>query len=334
MSDSFLLAVVCFISLGLTSISGIWLVPYLRKLKYGQTILDIGPKWHKSKEGTPTMGGLMFTIGITAAALVGVLMTSATEQSYGSNAARLVSGLLMAMGFMLIGFADDYVKVAKKRNLGLTARQKLIFQFVIAAFYLWAIYLSGDTSTIVVLPLIGQINLGLFYWPVSMLGIVYMVNSVNFTDGLDGLLSSVALFAGMGFFAVAYTFKQIEMQVFAMALMGGCVGFLVWNHYPAKVFMGDTGSMFIGGIICALAFGVGMPALIIPTGIIFIVESLSVVLQVISFKTTGKRIFKMSPIHHHFEMSGYSENQIVMAFSVVTAIGSALTALYAFNYFG
>ena len=339
MNDNLLLALVCFIAMGITALSGFWLIPFLRRLKYGQTILDIGPNWHKSKEGTPTMGGIMFILGITVAVVVGFPLSEGSgvggyfDLQQVMNT-RLIAGLLMSLGFMAIGFADDYVKVSKKQNLGLTARQKLVFQFVIAAGYLAALYMSGDTSTLVIIPVLGQLNLHIFYWPLAMLGIVYMVNSVNITDGLDGLLGSITLFAAMGFFAVALALGLIEMQMLSAAVIGGCIGFLIWNHYPAKVFMGDTGSMFLGGLICALTFGVGMPVLIIPIGFIYIVESLSVVLQVISFKTTGKRIFKMSPIHHHFEMLGYTENQIVMAFSVIAAVGSVLAAFYIFNYFG
>lgn len=342
MPDSLRFALVGLVAFAVTVLSGFWLVPYLRRLKYGQTILDIGPSWHKDKEGTPTMGGLMFILGITVAVMLGMLLRGGNADITGASVTvtRLIAGLLMAYGFMAVGLADDYVKVSKRQNLGLTARQKLIFQFAIAALYLTALYMSGVTSTMVHLPAIGWINLGPLYWPLAITGIVYMVNSVNITDGLDGLLSSVTLFAAMGFFSAAAALHLSESQMLATALMGGCLGFLVWNHHPARVFMGDTGSMFLGGLVCALTFGVGLPVLILPIGVIYIAESLSVVIQTLYFKYTrkvtgtGRRLFKMSPIHHHFEMQGFSEHQIVLAFSLITAIGSVLAVFYVFNYFG
>lgn len=321
------------LSLCITAILGIWLIPYLRKLKYGQTILDIGPNWHKSKQGTPTMGGLMFIAGIllaVAASFCAAVM-NLPELSQGYNKilnTRLVSGVLMAIGFSLIGFADDYVKVSKKQNLGLTARQKLVVQFAVAALYLWSLAAAGDSSTTLIIPFVGQLDIGLAYYPLCAVGIVYIVNSVNLTDGLDGLAASVTFMSAVGFMMVAAVLGFFQISILGCAVAGGCVGFLVYNFYPAKVFMGDTGSMFLGGCVVAMAFGVGMPLILAFTGFIYICESMSVVLQVISFKTTGKRIFKMSPIHHHFEMSGFSEVQIVFAFSLITLCGSVL-ALFA-----
>ncbi len=335
MSSNTAILLAALVSLTISGALGVWLIPFLHKLKYGQTILEIGPKWHKNKQGTPTMGGFMFIAGVLAAtaacALTLALADRAPENDYGMVlSARLFAGLLMALGFSLIGFADDYVKVAKKRNLGLTARQKLAVQFVVAGLYLWALYAAGDRSTILIVPFLGQFDFGVFYWPLSVLGVVYFVNSVNLTDGLDGLAGSVTMMAALGFLAVSSLLGIVPMQIFSAALAGGCLGFLIWNFYPAKVFMGDTGSMFLGGSVVALAFGCGMPALLALVGIIYIIESLSVILQVISFKTTGKRIFKMSPIHHHFEMSGYSEVQIVAAFTLVTAVGCVLAVVSIF----
>lgn len=317
------------LAFGITGILGIWLIPYLRKLKYGQTILDIGPNWHKSKQGTPTMGGLMFIAGVAAAcaAVFCAAVISNPELTKGYNTIlnrRLVSGLLMAIGFALIGFADDYVKVSKKQNLGLTARQKLVVQFAVAIIYLWSLYSAGDSSTTLIIPFIGQLDIGILYYPLCAVGIVYIVNSVNLTDGLDGLAASVTFMSSVGFIMVAAVLGFFQVSLFGCAVAGGCLGFLIYNFYPAKVFMGDTGSMFLGGCVVAMAFGVGIPLILAFTGFIYICESMSVVLQVISFKTTGKRIFKMSPIHHHFEMSGYSEVQIVMAFSLITLLGALL----------
>lgn len=328
--------ITALIAFGVTAGSGIWLIPYLRRLKFGQTILDIGPNWHKSKQGTPTMGGFMFILGITIAVVSGFSLAVAGDSGlmsgYGRVASiRLIAGLVMASAFSLIGFADDYVKVSKKRNLGLTARQKLVMQFVVAAVYLWTLYSGGDRSTMVQVPFWGQVEFGLLYYPLCAVGIVYIVNSVNLTDGLDGLAASVTFVSALGFMVMADLLKLFPISLLAVATAAACLGFLVWNFYPAKVFMGDTGSMYLGGLVVALAFGIGMPLILLFTGIIYIVESMSVVLQVISFKSTGKRIFKMSPIHHHFEMSGYNEVQIVLGFCLVTLIGAVLAVLSIFR---
>lgn len=324
--------ITALIAFGVTAVSGIWLIPYLKRLKFGQTILDIGPNWHKSKQGTPTMGGFMFILGITVAVVSGFSLAVAGDSGLVSGYGRVVSvrmiaGLVMATAFALIGFADDFVKVSKKRNLGLTARQKLVLQFLVAAVYLWTLYSGGDRSTLIQFPFWGQVDFGLLYYPLCMIGIVYIVNSVNITDGIDGLNSSVTFVSALGFMVVADLLKLFPISLLAVATAAGCLGFLVWNFHPAKVFMGDTGSMYLGGLVVALAFGIGMPMILLFTGIIYITESMSVVLQVISFKSTGKRIFKMSPIHHHFEMCGYNEVQIVLGFSAVTLIGAALAVL-------
>lgn len=318
-------AVVAFL---FTSVVGIWLIPFLRRLKYGQTILEIGPKWHQKKQGTPTMGGIMFIIGITVAVVAGYVSYKFSMPDGASiqkiDNIRLWAGFIMALGYGLVGFLDDYIKVVKKRNLGLTATQKLVGQLFIAFFYLAVIYLAGDTSTIVIIPFLGQIDLGILYYPFAVFIIVGVVNAVNLTDGIDGLASSVTFVVGICFMLIASILMLPEMNILATALAGGCLGFLVWNFYPAKVFMGDTGSLFLGGMVVALGFGIRMPVLLIFVGIIYAVETLSVIMQVTSFKLTGKRIFKMSPIHHHFEMSGWSEVKIVGVFSAVTAIGSAI----------
>ena len=322
-------------SFGVTALLGLWLIPFLRRLKYGQTILEIGPAWHKNKQGTPTMGGLMFIAGVLCAfaSSFSAALLAHPELAQGYHRilnTRLVAGLLMAVGFSLIGFADDYVKVAKKQNLGLTPGQKLVVQFLVAILYLWSLIAAGDTSTVLFIPFFGQLALAPWlYYPLCAVGIVYIVNSVNLTDGLDGLAASVTAMASFGFLAVAMLLQNFQTELFAVAVAGGCIGFLIYNFYPAKVFMGDTGSMFLGGCVVAMAFGVGAPLLLGLIGLIYICESLSVVIQVISFKTTGKRIFKMSPIHHHFEMSGYTEVQIGFAFSLITVIGSLLAFLAA-----
>ncbi len=330
MNTTAILAVAA-IGFAVSAVSGYFLIPYLHKLHFGQTILDIGPSWHKNKQGTPTMGGFMFIFAILIASVVGYFMLSQGQNDlwHGTQVeiARYWGTILLAVSFGIIGFVDDYIKVVKKRNLGLTAIQKLIMQFVAAGLYMLILYTAGDTSTVLIIPFLGQLDLGLVYFPLCVVGIVYITNSVNLTDGLDGLCGSVTCVSALGFMMVSAAMGFGGINLLSTALAAACLGFLVWNFYPAKVFMGDTGSMFLGGMVTGLAFGVGMPLILAFLGIIYICESMSVVLQVISFKTTGKRIFKMSPIHHHFEMCGLSEVKIDFAFSAVTAVGAVLAVL-------
>ena len=330
MNTTAILAVAA-IGFAVSAVSGYFLIPYLHKLHFGQTILDIGPSWHKNKQGTPTMGGFMFSFAILIASVVGYFMLSQGKNDlwHGTQVeiARYWGTILLAVSFGIIGFVDDYIKVVKKRNLGLTAIQKLIMQFVAAGLYMLILYTAGDTSTVLIIPFLGQLDLGLVYFPLCVVGIVYITNSVNLTDGLDGLCGSVTCVSALGFMMVSAAMGFGGINLLSTALAAACLGFLVWNFYPAKVFMGDTGSMFLGGMVTGLAFGVGMPLILAFLGIIYICESMSVVLQVISFKTTGKRIFKMSPIHHHFEMCGLSEVKIDFAFSAVTAVGAVLAVL-------
>lgn len=310
------------IAFGVTALLGIVLIPYLRKLKFGQSIKEIGPTWHKKKQGTPTMGGIMFIIGILAAVIVGFLFTVASNDFQVEEAAcvRLFAGLIMALGFGLMGFLDDYIKVVKRRNLGLRAFQKILIQLFLAIAYVFVLQISGVSSTIVDIPFLGQLDLNWLYYPVMIFIILGTTNAVNLTDGIDGLAASVTFVVSLGFMAYAMKLQDSYIGVLAVATAAACLGFLMWNFHPAKVFMGDTGSMFLGGLVVAMAFGIDMPILIAIVGFVYLMEALSVILQVISFKTTGKRIFKMSPIHHHFEMSGWSEVKIVAVFSLVGAI--------------
>lgn len=327
-------AVVAFV---LTAVIGKFLIPFLHKIKFGQPINEIGPTWHKAKQGTPTMGGFMFIIGVTVAVCTGfaILTLSQPDESITRTPLQLVrlfGGLALALACAAIGFVDDYIKVVRKNNAGISRKQKMLFQLLAAIGYLLALYLAGDTATAVVIPFTGwSLELWLFYYPLAVIGIIGMVNSVNLTDGVDGLATSVTFVAGISFMAVLLMMPEINiwMSLFATALSAGCLGFLIWNFHPAKCFMGDTGSMFLGGAICALAFGSGQPLLVVFIGIVYICESLSVIIQGISFQRTGKRIFKMSPIHHHFEMSGWSEEKIVIVFSLVTIVGGALAVLSA-----
>ncbi len=318
------------LSFAITAILGKWMIPFLHKINFGQTIREVGPKWHQKKNGTPIMGGFMFIIGIFLAVLICVPMYyQAANQSSLDMLMRtkIFGGLFLALGFGAIGFFDDYIKAVKKRNLGLNVRQKLVLQFVVAGAYLYSLYLAGASSSTLV-PFVGSVNLGVWYWVIAAVGIVGIVNAVNFTDGIDGLNASVTFFVGIFFLIISGMLAVSGISILSASLVGGCLGFLIWNFNPAKVFMGDTGSLFLGGMVCALGFGINMPILILPLGMIYICEILSVVLQVSYFKIShGKRIFKMSPIHHHFEMCGWGEAKICFVFSLVTVLMGVLSAL-------
>lgn len=311
---------VAVVSFAITAIIGRYLIPFLHKLNFGQTILDIGPNWHKNKQGTPTMGGIMFVIGIVIATSAGVLLY-AIGHGLDSVSRFVFAGLLFALMNGCIGFIDDYVKVVKKRNLGLTAIQKLILQFLAAAIYLFVMYLCKDNTEILV-PFVGYVDLGFFYYIVMAVVLVGIVNAVNLTDGIDGLAGSVTFFACLFMMLIANVLgNHVANVLFAAAAAGGCLGFLIWNFHPAKCFMGDTGSLFLGAMVCAIALAMDMQLLLILIALVYLIEMFSVMLQVTYFKLThGKRLFKMSPIHHHFEMCGWSEMKIVCVFSAFTAL--------------
>lgn len=326
--SSVLYLLVAVIAFAITAALGKWMIPFLHKLKFGQTIREVGPSWHKNKQGTPTMGGLMFMVGIVAAvmACLPVFYTLGMEETLLMKA-KVFAGLGMAVAFGAIGFMDDYISILKKRNLGLTERQKLVLQFAVAAAYLVTIRLAGGgTSTIV--PFIGEVELGWFYYLLAAVVIVGIVNAVNFTDGIDGLNTTVSFFAFLSLALCAGILSMTGLSALGMASAAACIGFLIWNWHPAKVFMGDTGSLFMGGMVCALAFGMDLPILLLPVGFVYLCEILSVVLQVTYFKVThGKRLFKMSPIHHHFEMCGWSEVKICVVFGLVALLGGAVAML-------
>lgn len=329
-------AAVAFVA---TAIVGKWAVPFLHKLHFGQTIKEIGPTWHKNKQGTPTMGGIMFIIGIVCAIIIAVPIyysnvgyapiegLEGISGETGLQRVRLFGGMILALAYASVGFFDDYIKVVKKRNLGLRARQKILLQLIIACAYLASLYLAGERGSTVI-PFAGTVNLGWFYWPAALFVILGTVNAVNLTDGIDGLAGSVTMFACIFFMIVASLLQSFGMSIFAAAAAGGCLGFLLYNFHPAKVFMGDTGSLFLGGVVAALGFGVGMPVLILPIGIVYFMEAMSDIIQIGYFKVShGKRVFKMAPIHHHFEMSGWSEVKIVTVFSLITIVGGAAALL-------
>lgn len=321
--ERYALIAAAFGSLLITAISGFFLVPALRRLHFGQTIKEIGPTWHEGKNGTPTMGGLMFYLGVLFGCIFGyiLLVISAPAVLQGAVSRQNVTlfvCILTAIAFGLVGFVDDYIKVVKKRNLGLSASAKIVAQILITGAFLIALYINGALNTFVTLPIFGVVDFGYFYYPISFLLIVGMVNAVNLTDGIDGLASSVTFISMLGFMFIASLLGKTTVALFAGAVAGGCAGFLTWNFYPAKVFMGDTGSMFLGGAVVAAAYAIGRPELLLFFGLIYLIEAFSVMLQVTYFKIThGKRIFKMSPIHHHFEMSGWSEIKIVGVFSLL-----------------
>ncbi|MBQ6819092.1 MAG: phospho-N-acetylmuramoyl-pentapeptide-transferase [Clostridia bacterium] len=336
-------AVVAF---GVTALLGFWMIPYLRKLKFGQTILSDGPAWHQSKQGTPVMGGLMFIIGILIALAATVVVAILQKDNRFFNefishisqdrlqVIRVGAGLIMALASGAIGFMDDYIKVVKKQNLGLTVKQKTLLQLLVAAAFLATLALTGDLTTNI--PFVGIVDvskgIGLLYWPIALMFIYGFMNAVNLTDGVDGLCSSVTLVVSVFFLLFSGILAVNGLSLLACCSAGGLAGFLVWNLKPAKVFMGDTGSLFLGGLVCAMAFASGYPVLLLLAGIIYLAEAFSDILQVAYYKKTKKRIFKMAPIHHHFEMCGWSENQIVVIFSLVTVVGClAAGALY---YFG
>ena len=287
-------------------------IPFLRKLKFGQTVRDDGPESHLVKNGTPTMGGIM----ILASFLIGSLFF--VKGNYDG-----LMVIFVTMGYGLIGFIDDYIKVVKKRSLGLRAYQKIIGQLIITGVFLYYIYYHSNIGTDMYVPFGGgySIDIGVFYIPLFFFIMVGTVNSVNLTDGLDGLASGVTVLVSVFFIFAAQRFSSGIVPIAGVAV-GSLLGFLLFNSYPAKVFMGDTGSLALGGFIASVAVLLKMPFFLVIVGIIYVLETLSVIIQVGYFKISGgKRIFKMAPLHHHFEKSGWSETKVVTLFYIVTAIG-------------
>ncbi len=311
------------------------LIPLLKSKKMGQPILDIGPRWHKSKEGTPTMGGLAFIAAMVLAGMGGSVYLAVTDGIRDTLPFVLTLGLAMAGG--LIGCVDDLAKLRKRQNEGLTALQKFLLQLVAAALYLVGMTLVCDLDTTLAIPFWGtEIDFGVAYYIIALLLLTGVINSVNLTDGLDGLCGGVTLVVGLFFtfagFLNGMAVPEGDLVLLGAVLVGGCAGFLVYNFYPARVFMGDTGSLFLGGLVVGGAFLMDSPLLVLAFGIVYIIETASVILQVGFFKLTkkilkreeGLRLFKMTPIHHHFEKCGWSEVKIGVAASLLTAAASAL----------
>jgi phospho-N-acetylmuramoyl-pentapeptide-transferase len=288
------------------------IIPALRRLKFGQTVRDDGPQSHLVKNGTPTMGGVMIVLAFVLASLPFIWN--------GNHDAKAV--LFITLGYGIVGFIDDYIKVVMKRSLGLRAWQKIVFQLIVTAIFFYYINSYTDLGTGIIIPFLGtELKLGIWYAPFLFFVMVGTVNSVNLTDGLDGLASGVTALVAVFFMIAALMLGREELSPVCGAVVGSLLGFLLFNSYPAKVFMGDTGSLALGGFVASTAVLLKMPLMLVIVGLIYVCESLSVILQVGYFKLThGKRIFKMAPIHHHFEQCGLKETKVVALFYIITAI--------------
>lgn len=336
--------VVSMLSFAVAGLSGIILVPFLHRLKFGQPIkTEDGPQWHAKKQGTPTMGGFMFIISSVIASFCGYWIyrvqcgVDMTDKANSDSFFRFLTCIVFSLLFGLIGFIDDYLKVARKHNDGLSAKQKMALQFIFLACFLFALYKFGDKSTVIDLGFFA-FDAGFFYYILMIPVIIYLTNAVNLTDGVDGLCGSVTFVAMLVFTVACVILGENEINFFTIALAGGCLGFLIWNLNPAKCFMGDTGSMFLGAAVTSVGIVLHKHLLLVLVALVYILEALSVVIQVLYFKYTkrksptgeGKRIFKMTPIHHHFEMSGFSEYKIVITFSITGMICGILGILTLF----
>jgi len=320
-----LLIIISFaVSFIVTLVVGLILIPALRRVKAGQMIREDGPVWHNKKQGTPTMGGLMFIAGITIACFT-VGLGEMLEGRFGH-----ITVITFALVFAAIGFFDDYVKLKKKQNLGLKAREKFALQLLVAICYVAIMHLIGNLTTYMYVPFI-DVTVSIpatLYYIFAAFVIVGTVNSVNITDGVDGLVTGVTIPVAACILAIAYHLSHTTVGLFAAALLGGLVAFLIFNFHPAKIFMGDTGSLFLGGAICALVFAMDMPLLLIVLGFVYIIEALSDIIQVVYFKLTkGKRVFKMAPIHHHFELCGWSEYKLFVVFTLASTIFAVISYL-------
>ena len=314
------------VSIGL----GFLIIPILRRIKAEQKIRENGPVWHNKKQGTPTMGGFIFIIAISL-----VCVTVGLPKILSGNLGHIFV-LSFALIYGLIGFYDDYIKVKNKRNLGLKTLPKFLLQAIVAIGFLILLYRTGNLTMKLYIPFVNDaIPIPQpIYFIFSAFVMVGTVNSVNFTDGLDGLATGVTIPITVCFAALTWLWGFTTIGIFSFALMGALVGFLFFNFYPAKVIMGDTGSLFIGGAICAIAFALDKPLVLILLGFVYFVETLSIIIQISYFKLSGgKRVFKMAPIHHHFEMCGWSEFKIFIIFTFVSVIFSFIAFIGVFNRF-
>lgn len=293
----------------LVLLAGPRMIPELHKLKFGQSIREEGPKSHQAKSGTPTMGGIMIILSIAITSMV-----------LGKLSLELVLALIIMLGHFVLGFVDDYIKVVKKHNLGLKAKQKLLGQIIIAVL---VAYFAGLPTDLWV-PFAGNIDLGYGFYVLILLVLVGTSNAVNLTDGLDGLASGTVIFAALTYMAICLALGKMDLAIFCGAMAGACLGFLKFNAHPAKIFMGDTGSLALGGAIAAAGILTHTEILLVVVGLVFVCEAMSVIIQVISFKTTGKRVFLMSPVHHHFELKGWAETKVVKSFCFAGALSGLL----------
>ena len=319
-------AVIAFV---VTAAVGKFLVPFLRKVKAGQSIKTDGPTWHMSKQGTPTMGGIMFIVGIVVAVLLALVLGG------GDGSGLLVFAFALVFG--LIGFIDDYAKLKKKENTGLTAPQKFLLQLAAAIAFTALLRYTGHLSPDLYIPFVH--TKVVLPWVVYMIFAAFVmvgcVNAVNITDGVDGLAAGVTVPVALFYVVVCALWGQVGLGNFAGALLGALIGFLIYNFHPAKVFMGDTGSLFLGGAVCGMAFALDMPLILILIGIIYIAETASDIIQVLYFKLThGKRIFRMAPLHHHFEMGGWSEKKLFFVFSGITLVFCIVALLGVMGRYG
>ena len=302
------------IAAGVVLMLGPICIPILHKLKFGQSIRTEGPKSHQAKSGTPTMGGIFLITGIVIATLIRAEFT-----------AEIFLAIFILIGHFILGFLDDYIKVVKKRNLGLKARQKLLGQIFIAIVTIFIATTELGIQTTLWIPIIGEtVDLGILYYALVLFVIVGASNAVNLTDGLDGLASGNMAIAASCYGVICLITNHNELAIFCAAIVGACIGFLRFNFHPAKVFMGDTGSLALGGAFAAMGILTHTELLLIPVGFIFVCEALSVIIQVISYQSTGKRVFRMSPIHHHFELGGWSEIKVVTVFWTVGLIAGVV----------
>lgn len=309
------------LTLVLTALILRYLIPVLKSKKMGQKILEIGPRWHKSKEGTPTMGGLSFIAAFFVTVIPVFAFACADKGETFNIVPALLTGLF-ALGNGIIGMVDDRTKFSKGKNEGLLAWQKYLLQLILCSAYLFFMKYIDAVSTELYLPFIRRsIELGIVYYPLALILLTGVVNSVNLSDGIDGLTSSETAVVAIFFAFTAFFMKELPLAVFSGAALGCCLGFLVYNFHPARVFMGDTGSLFLGGLVVGMAFMAKNPLIILIAGFMYVLEAISDIIQVLYFKLThGKRFFKMAPIHHHFEKCGWSEIKIVAVFSAVTLL--------------
>ena len=324
------------IGLLITAVSGFTVVPWLQKLEFG----SVSPDRKRNKNEIPTMGGLMLALGFCAS----VAVTVVTDKLLGGNIVasgsmdaseqytKLWSGLLMTLCFGLIGFADDYIKAKTHRPLGLTVRQKSVAQLVVALVYIVSLSMCMGGLPYMFIPFVGMVHMGVFYWVFGIIIIYAAVNAVGFTGGVDGLCTGVTLTTAVTLGVIAAMKGLFGFSMSASALAGVCVGFLLWNKNPSKIYLGETGSMLLGGAVIALAFSINCPLILLPAGIVFLVEGISAVLQVVCYRLNGKRILKAAPLHRHLEMSGMSKNKTVIVFTAVNILGGM--AAVALMYFG